>query len=141
MSLPDKAKLDKAKLDKMQPPPRRVRITHPRVDQVRQRPARAVTSEIDEQTDLGGVYVRALVRGQLRLALVVCTVALAGLAGIAVLFAASPQLAAYRLLGVPLCWLVLGVLLYPGLIGLAAYTVRHAERNESDFLALLRRRG
>lgn len=123
-----------------QDPPRRVRITHPRMDEVRRAPARAVTREIDEQTGLGEVYLRALLRSQLRLALLVCFIAAVLLIGIAVAFALSSELAGGRVAGIPLAWLVLGVLIYPALIGLAVYAVRHAERNEEDFARLVRHR-
>jgi len=43
-------------------------------------------------------------------------------------------------LGVPLPWLVLGLLIYPALIALGWYAVRSAERTERDFLELVRRR-
>ncbi len=121
-------------------PPRRVRVTHPRMDEVRRQQHRAVTREIDEQTDLGEVYVRALVRSQLRLAVLICLIATVLLAGLAVVFGLSPGLGARQLLGIPLAWLVLGVLIYPALIALAVYAVRRAEGNEAAFIALVRRR-
>jgi hypothetical protein len=120
-------------------PPRRVRVTHPRMDEVRRAPARALTREIDEQTQLGEIYMRGLVRSQLRLAVSVCLIAIALLAGIAAAFAVSPSLGQQVVWGIPLAWLILGLLIYPALIGLAAYTVGHAERNEQDFAALVQR--
>jgi hypothetical protein len=109
------------------------------MDEVRRAPARAVTREIDEQTQLGELYLRGLIRSQLRLAVLVCLIAVALLAGIAVAFAVSPALGQVRLAGLPLAWLVLGALIYPALIGLAAFTVGQAERNERDFAALVQR--
>jgi len=44
-----------------------------------------------------------------------------------------------RLFGIAAPWLLLGVVIYPAMIGLAAYAVRHAERNERDFTQLVRR--
>ncbi|MEO6702528.1 MAG: hypothetical protein ABI140_01950 [Jatrophihabitantaceae bacterium] len=120
-------------------PPRRVRVTHPRMDEVRRAPARALTREIDEQTQLGELYVRSLVRSQLRLAVSVCLIAIALLAGVAAAFALTPALGHQLIWGIPLAWLVLGLLIYPVLIGLAAYTVGHAERNEQDFVELVHR--
>ena len=121
-------------------PVRRVRITHPRTDAVRRVPHRPATREIDEQTALGEVYMSSLIRSQRRLAAVVCACAAIILFGTALVGAFVPRFAQLRLLGVPLPWLVLGVLVYPALIGLAGYAVRHAERNERAFIQLVRRR-
>ena len=54
-------------------PPRRVRVTSPRTTARRTR-ARSVHSEIDAETQLGEVYMRSLVRSQLRLGLSVLAV-------------------------------------------------------------------
>lgn len=121
-------------------PPRRVRITHPRTEAARRAPSRPAVREIGEQTRLGELYMGALVRSQRHLAVVACTAITTVLAGIALLGAAAPGLAAVRVLGVPLPWLVLGLLVYPVLIALAVYVVRHAERNERAFTELVRRR-
>jgi hypothetical protein len=123
------------------PPLRRVRITHPRTEAVRSGGARPAAREIDEQTRLGEVYMSSLIRSQGRLAVIVCTAVTTILVGVALLGAAAPRFARMRAFGVPLPWLVLGLLVYPVLIGLAAYTVRQAERNENAFSALVRRRG
>jgi hypothetical protein len=115
----------------------RVRITHPRTDAARRVPARPVIHEIDEQTQLGEVYLTSLVRSQRRLALLVCSLAAMVLGGIALLGALVPGFARLRLFGISVPWLVLGLLIYPLMIGLAAYAVRHAERNERDFTELV----
>jgi len=124
----------------MSHPARRVRITQPRTDAARRVPARPVIHEIDEQTQLGEVYMASLVRSQRRLALLVCSLTAAVLAGTALLGALAPGFARMRLFGVAAPWLVLGVLIYPAMIVLAAYAVRHAERNERDFTELVNRR-
>ncbi|HEV7206198.1 MAG TPA: hypothetical protein VGN18_16450 [Jatrophihabitans sp.] len=121
-------------------PPQRVRVTHPRTVAPRRAPLRAPTREIDEQTELGAVYMSSLVRSQARLALTVCVVVAALLVGTALAGALAPGLDRIRLLGIPLPWLVLGALVYPVLIGLGWYAVRTAERNERAFAALVRRR-
>lgn len=121
-------------------PIRRVRVTHPRTDAVRVVSVRPATREIDEQTQLGEVYMSSLIRSQRRLAVTVCILIAVLLVGVAMLGAVAPGFGALRLLGVPLPWLVLGVLVYPVLIGLAAYLVRQSERNERAFSALVRRR-
>jgi hypothetical protein len=121
-------------------PGRRVRITHPRTDAARRAPARSPSREIDEQTRLGEVYMGGLIRSQRRLAVIMCTTIAVVLVGTALLGAATSRFGSLRVWGVPLPWLVLGLLVYPVLIGLAAYTVRHAERNERAFTELVRRR-
>jgi hypothetical protein len=122
------------------PPVRRVRITHPRTEAFRVGSARPAAREIDEQTRLGEIYMSSLIRSQGRLAVIVCTVIGTLLVGVALLGAVAPGFARVRVLGVPLPWLVLGVVVYPVLIALAAYTVRQSERNERAFSALVRRR-
>lgn len=124
----------------MSGPPPRVRITHPRTEAVRRGPHRPVVREIEEQTELGDVYMSSLIRSQLRLALLVCAAVTALLAGTALLAAYWDPFVAARFLGLPLPWLVLGLGIYPPLIALGWWTVRTAERNERAFLNLVRRR-
>lgn len=95
--------------------------------------------EIDEQTAVGEVYMRSLLRTQLRLGLTVLAVVLLTLGGMPLLFAAAPELGSVTLVGIPVPWLVLGVLVYPGLLGAAWWHVRLAERAEADFVAILDR--
>lgn len=121
-------------------PPRRVRITHPRTEAARRVPARPVSREIDEQTAIGEVYMLSLIRSQRRLAVVVCGLMAMLLVGTALLGAVVPALDRVRVAGVPLPWVVLGVLVYPAMIALAAYAVRQAEHNERDFTELARHR-
>ena len=122
------------------PRPERVRITHQRTDAVRRVPHRPPAREIDEQTGLGEVYMLSLIRSQRRLAVTVCAGIALLLVGTALLGAFANKFAQARVLGVPLPWLVLGVLVYPPLIALGWYAVRSAERTERDFLQLVRRR-
>ena len=122
------------------PPVRRVRVTHQRTEAVTRLPVRPPIREIDEQTRLGEVYMTSLVRSQRRLAILVCALTTLLTGGIALLGALSPRFSHARVLGMAAPWLVLGVLVYPALIGLAAYAVRHAERNEHDFTHLVHRR-
>ncbi|HEY6934631.1 MAG TPA: hypothetical protein VI452_14620 [Marmoricola sp.] len=108
----------------------RVRVTGPR----RGRPRRtSVASEIDAQTELGEIYMRSLIRSQLRLALGVVLVVLATVGALPVLFRTWPGLLHARLLGVPLPWLLLGLFVYPFLVLVARVYVRRAEHNERSF--------
>ena len=117
----------------MNEPPRRVRVTSPRMAASRRVPARPAAREIDEQTGLGEVYVRSLLRSQLRLALSVLAATAVLLGGLPLLFALAPSVARARVLGAPLPWLLLAVLSYPMLWLAARYHVRHCERLEAEF--------
>jgi len=98
------------------------------------------TRDIDEQTLVGEVYMRSLLRSQLRNAAVVLAFILVCLASLPAIFAALPATAHFRLLGLPLPWLVLGVMVYPVLLAASAWYVRAAERTERDFADLVGRR-
>lgn len=123
----------------MSGPRRRVRVTHPRTDAVRRGPQRPPVREIDELTGVGEVYVASLIRSQRRLAVAVCAAVGLLLGGAAVLGAVSPAFGTLRLFGLAVPWLVLGLLVYPVLIGLGWLAVRSAERTERAFLELVRR--
>jgi hypothetical protein len=79
----------------------------------------------------------SLVRSQLRLAMATLLPVLAFAAGVPLAFHLAPGLADVRLLGAPVAWLVLGVLVYPLLVLLGRFYVRRAERNEQDFAELV----
>lgn len=121
-----------------EPPPKRVVVTSPRMHASR-RQRQHVSREIDAQTRLGEVYMQTLIRAQFRLGMLVLAVVGALLLGLPALFALAPDLTTVRALGLPLPWLVLGVLAHPALIGAAWFYVRQAERNERDFTDLVER--
>jgi hypothetical protein len=108
----------------------RVRVTGPRGDRPR---ATSVASEIDAQSEVGAIYMRSLMRSQLRLALGVTTMLAASVGSLPLLFELAPGVRRAHLLGLPVPWLVLGVGVYPVLIALAWFYVRRAERNEAAF--------
>ncbi|HEX8498356.1 MAG TPA: hypothetical protein VF661_14265 [Actinomycetales bacterium] len=122
------------------PVPKRVRVVSPRMTATRRTAARPAVSEIDEQTGLGEVYMRSLIRTQLRLALGVLVPAGVLLGGLPLLLAFVPAVGRAGVLGMPLPWFVLAVLVYPLLWLGARHYVRHAERNEAEFADVLRRR-
>ncbi|MBC6470386.1 hypothetical protein HKK74_33575 [Actinomadura alba] len=111
-------------------------VTSPRT-RAATRPRHPGTREIDEQTGLGEVYMRSLIRSQLRLALSVCVAVTGVIGGLPALFLLAPGLGDLRLLGVPLPWLLLAVLIYPLFVVCAWWYVRQAERVEQDFAELV----
>jgi positive regulator of sigma E activity len=99
-----------------------------------------VTTDIDEQTRLGELYMAALVRAQWRLSVSVLTSATVMVGGLPLLFLFVPATLTLRVGPIPLPWLILGVLLYPALWLVARYYVRQSEQIERDFTELVRRR-
>ena len=118
---------------------RRVVVTGPRTRSAT-RPTQRGVLDLDEQTTVGEVYLRSLMRAQLRLAMTVCLAVLLVGGGLPLTFALCPAARSYRVAGLELPWLLLGLLVYPVLVlGGWAY-VRVAERNERNFVALVERR-
>ncbi|SDY53224.1 Uncharacterized membrane protein, DUF485 family [Asanoa ishikariensis] len=96
-------------------------------------------TELAEQTQVGEALVQGLVRAQLALALRLALVVAIGLGGLPLLFAVAPEVSNARLAGVDLPWLLLGVAAFPFLFVVGWAYVRLAERNEQDFVAVVRR--
>lgn len=116
-------------------PPQRVRVTGP---PRRSGPSRAPgAAEIDQQSPLGAILIDSLVASQRRLAAGVLAVVCVGLGVLPLLFRVVPGLADLRVLGLPLPYLVLGVLVHPLLVTLAVFFVRRAEENERAFRDLV----
>jgi len=110
-------------------PPQRVRVD------LAGRTARraAARQELEEQTQVGEVLIRGLVRAQLALALSLAGVVILLLGSLPIAFALFPALADVYVLGLRLPWLLLGVLAYPLLYAVGRLHVRQAERIEDDF--------
>ncbi|KRE70613.1 hypothetical protein [Arthrobacter sp. Soil762] len=107
----------------------RVRVTAPRSAS---RPARE-SREAAEESEVGQVFVRSLIRSQLRLALVVAIDFMLILCAFPLLLAALPGLAETRIAGIPFDWILLGAGIYP-VIGLSAWLyIRTAARNEARY--------
>ena len=71
-------------------PQKRVRVTSPRKGTPRRVPARLVTSDIDEQTPLGELYMATLMRAQWRLSVSVLASAAVMIGGLPLLFLFLP---------------------------------------------------
>jgi hypothetical protein len=117
-----------------EPHPARVRVTGP---PRRAHAPRARTGDIDEQTALGDVYLGSLLREQLALATRILGLLVLTVGSLPLLFHVFPGLADVYVAGLPVAWLLLGVLVYPWLLVLGVRFVGRAERNERDFVLLL----
>ena len=83
------------------------------------------------------VYVRSLMRSQLKLALY-CVGAFLGLLIVFIVgLNYFPEFGRLRLLGVPVSWLLLGFGVYPLIVTTAIIYSRSARRNESAYRELL----
>ncbi|MBT2517944.1 hypothetical protein J7E29_10905 [Streptomyces sp. ISL-90] len=121
--------------------PARVRVTAPRhgtaAASARPAPGRTLGAPAPAPTsDIAGVYVRSLIRSQLRLAIVVATGFAAATALFVLAIALVPALDSTFVFGVPLSWLLLGVGVYPLAITVGGLYVRAATRNEARYRSL-----
>jgi hypothetical protein len=97
----------------------------------------AATREAAEESDAGQVFVRSLIRSQLRLALVVTGGFLLILLAFALMLGLVPGLAESTIAGLPFNWVLLGAGIYP-VIGLSAWLyIRTASRNEARYRDLV----
>ncbi|ROO52620.1 hypothetical protein EDC02_7559 [Micromonospora sp. Llam0] len=119
------------------PPPRRVRIVLGEVG--RRGDADRLRTDLAEQTQVGEALVRGLVRAQLALAMRLAVVVAVGLGSLPMLFAIAPGVAEIKIVGINLPWVLLGVAAFPFLVAVGLTYVHLAERNEQDFVALVRR--
>ena len=111
----------------------RVRVTAPGAATRISPPAGPDPRVSAEQSAVGQVFVRSLIRSQLRLALVVAGGFLLILGAFPLLLAAIPEMAETRLAGIPLDWLLLGAGIYP-VTGISAWLyIRSAARNEARY--------
>ena len=123
----------------MSTPPARVRVTRTRAPDAAV-PPRTVREEIAGQSGLGTTYVSSLVRAQRHLAATVLGAAALTLGALPLLFALLPGTRGLAVGGLPVVWLVLGVLVYPAVVLLARWYTRASERIEADFRDLVGRR-
>jgi hypothetical protein len=118
---------------------RRVAVRNPRGRALQPAPGERARTELAEQTEVGEILLRSLTRAQLMLAMRIFAVFGFFLLGLPALFATHPGLADYRIIGLPLPWLLLGGAVYPLLVLLGVLYVRQAERNERDFVEFIER--
>lgn len=117
--------------------PERVRVTAPR-SKAPLAPGRySVSRELAEQSEVGEIFVRSLIRSQLRLALVVAGGFGVILAGVPLLMVLFPRINDITLFTIPLPWLLLGAGIYPVILVSAGLYNRAAARNERRFRKLV----
>ncbi|MEU5852034.1 hypothetical protein [Saccharopolyspora shandongensis] len=124
----------RARLGDSKPRPRRKRVV---LADRRTRQVARIIMELEEQTSVGEVLVRHLVKVQLRSALVLTGVVAVVLLGLPLLFWAVPSIGEFEVLGFRLPWLLLGVLVYPFLLLIGYLCTRRAERHERDFIHMV----
>ncbi|NLE81538.1 MAG: hypothetical protein GX610_18545 [Rhodococcus sp.] len=93
--------------------------------------------EVQEQTLVGDVMIRGLVRAQLGLALRLAVACAGLLCAIPLILYLVPGVSSVSVWGIRLPWLVLGALAYPLLLVVGWVYVRRAERNEQEFVDLV----
>jgi hypothetical protein len=115
----------------------RVRVASPRSQAHQISSGVTVSQEVAEHTAVGEVMVRSLIRSQLRLALVVSAGFTASLLLCWGAVRWVPAIADWRIVGIPVPWLVLGIGVYP-IIGACAWLyVRAATKNELAYRDLV----
>jgi hypothetical protein len=97
----------------------------------------ADSREAAEESDAGQVFIRSLIRSQLRLGVVVAAGFLLILAAFPLMLGLVPGLAESTIAGLPFDWVLLGAGIYP-VVGLSAWLyIRTAARNESRYRDLV----
>ena len=94
--------------------------------------------EVAEQTPYGEILLDDLIRRQRRLALSVATVFLVILFGLPLMNLFFPELVQMRVLGLPVAWTALAVLVYPLVWALALYYVWTSRKYEDEFTELVK---
>jgi uncharacterized membrane protein (DUF485 family) len=118
-------------------PPARVRVTAPRAGSAAASARSQQSPGPDAPTsDIAGVYVRSLIRSQLRLAVVCALGFVVATTCFVIAVAVAPALDETFVAGVPISWLLLGVGMYPLAITVGGLFVRAANRNESRYRSL-----
>lgn len=93
--------------------------------------------ELEEQTSYGEELVSQFVRHQFHVAIGFWIAVVGALAAVPTVFFLVPRLAEASFAGVPLPWLVIGVLPFPLLFGAGYWYNRVAERQEQAFVAMV----
>jgi putative solute:sodium symporter small subunit len=125
--------------EQRRPRSERVRVTGPHADRPRARPRPNAAGEIDAQSELGEIYVGALLRSQLRQAVGTLAALAVTVGALPLAFHLFPALTAHHVLGMPISWVLLAFGCYPVLVLLAWRYVRASERIEDGFTHVVER--
>jgi hypothetical protein len=94
--------------------------------------------ELEEQTSWGKLLVKDhLVKVQLRTALLLSGLVVVVFGSLPVLFYLVPGFSRLSVAGIPVAWLILGVLPFPFLFGIGIWYNRLAERNDRAFVDMI----
>jgi len=94
--------------------------------------------ELEEQTSWGKLLVKDhLVKVQLRTALLLSGLVVVVFGSLTALFYLVPGFSRLSVVGIPVAWLILGVLPFPFLFGVGIWYNRLAERNERAFVDMI----
>jgi hypothetical protein len=93
--------------------------------------------ELEEQTSWGELLIKDLVKAQLRTGLLLALLVIVVLGSVPVTFYFVPSFGRLSIIGVPLPWLILGILPFPLLFGIGLWYNRLAEQHERDFVDMI----
>src|SRR3712207_729793 len=96
-------------------------------------PEEDALQEVAEQTPYGEILLEDLISRQRRLAVSVAAAFLVILFGLPLMNLLFPELVQMRVLGLPMSWLALAVLVYPIVWALAVYYVVTSRKYEDEF--------
>jgi len=96
------------------------------------RPVRTI-KEVQEGTAVGELLRRDLIRSQLKVTLRFAVLTVFVLGSLPAVFVLLPEVGRFHVLGLRLPWLLLGLLVYPFLVGVAWRYTRVADRVEQNF--------
>lgn len=114
------------------PPPKRVRVVL--AERKRARRVVRTLAEVEEQTGVGEMLVRQLIRAQLAAAVWLALVVAATIGALPLVFMYVPALAEQSVLGLRVPWLVLGFAVYPFMLAVGWLYMRLTDRNEQNFM-------
>ncbi|PFG48183.1 hypothetical protein ATK36_3258 [Amycolatopsis sulphurea] len=93
--------------------------------------------ELEEQTSWGKRLVGDLVKAQLRTSVLLAVLVVGVLGTLPVLFFLLPGFARFTVIGIPVPWIVLGLLPFPFLFTVGLWYNRLAEGHERDFVDMI----
>jgi uncharacterized membrane protein len=115
----------------------RVTVSHPMTSSVRGPRSGAQSVDARQESAVGDVALRSMMRAQLRLAVRWFAVLLLLLTAMVLVLSVVPMVHSFRLAGIPVAWWLMGVGCFPMLGWIAVRYVRSVETLEQRFNALV----